>query len=73
MSPRILLALAVLVLDLWAIERVWRPGSPLRGRLRWSAAIVLVPVVGALLAFRGHAPAISGDSRPIDVEPSIDG
>lgn len=52
MSPNLLLALAVMALDAWALDRVWRPPFPHRGRLRWTAAIVLLPVFGAILCLR---------------------
>lgn len=65
MSPRIIVALIVLALDVWALDRTWRPGTPRRGRLRASALVVFVPLVGAWLVLRRHRrpPA------PLPVEP----
>lgn len=69
MSFRLLLVLALFVLDAWALERLWRPGMPRRGRLRWSTAIIAVPVVGALLAWRRMrplpAPAVQSAPAPV--------
>ena len=56
MSLNLLLAIAVLALDAWALDRVWRTLSPHRGRLRWTAAIVLLPIFGALLFLRQPRP-----------------
>jgi len=67
MSLRILLALAVLALDAWALDRVWRPSAPRGGRLRWTAAIVLLPVIGALLSRRVR-PAAAAPPAPADVQ-----
>jgi len=66
MSLRILLALAVLALDAWALDRVWRPSAPRGGRLRWTAAIVFLPVIGALL-YRRARPTAPPPPDPADV------
>jgi hypothetical protein len=67
MSLRILLALAVLALDAWALDRVWRPSAPRGRRLRWTAAIVLLPVIGALLSRRVR-PAAPAPPAPAGVQ-----
>jgi len=53
---RLLLVLALFVLDAWALERLWRPGMPKPGRLRWTAAIILVPVLGAYWSWKRMRP-----------------
>ena len=69
MSLPLLLALAVLAFDAWALDRVWRPASPYRGRLRWTAAIVLLPVFGAVLVLRNRPPAPTLPAPPAGAEP----
>ena len=64
MSLRLLLALAVLVLDAWALERLWRPGMPRSGRLRWTGAIVGVPVLGAIGAWKHMRPLPAPPAEP---------
>ena len=68
MSLSLLLAFAVLVLDAWALDRVWGPPSPHRGRIRRSAAILLVPVVGAVLYLR--RPQARPEPAPPPAAPS---
>ena len=61
MSLRLVLAVAVLALDARALDRLWRPAARRPGRLRWTAAILLLPVLGALLSLlRGAESATNG-------------
>ncbi len=70
MSFRLLLVLALLVLDAWALERLWRPGMPRRGRLRWSAAIIAVPVLGALQTWKHMRPLPAPAPAPAPSTPT---
>lgn len=48
MSIRLGLALVVFALDLWALSQLFAQPRPRRERLRWTAAIVLLPILGIL-------------------------
>ncbi|MGH7502542.1 MAG: PLDc N-terminal domain-containing protein [Longimicrobiales bacterium] len=49
MSIRLGLALVVLALDLWALNQLHAQRLARRERIRWTLAIVILPIVGILL------------------------
>ncbi|MCI0434031.1 MAG: hypothetical protein L0271_10310 [Gemmatimonadetes bacterium] len=55
MSLRLLLALLVLIADAWAISRVLDSGLPTRAKLRWTLAIIALPVIGIVWCWRATA------------------
>jgi hypothetical protein len=65
-SLRLLLVLLLFAVDAWALERLWRPGMPRPGRLRWMAAIIGVPVFGAYWSWKNvrPLPAASVEAAP---------
>lgn len=50
--PRLILALFVLVVDLWSVAAVLGAPVPRRTRWLWVVAIVLLPVAGWLVWLR---------------------
>jgi hypothetical protein len=69
MSLSLLLAFAVFALDVVALDRLWRPPSPHRGRLRRTATIVLLPVIGAVLCLRQRPGAVLPAEPPAEPPP----
>lgn len=49
MSIRVGLAILVFAIDLWALDLLYKESRPRRERLRWTLAIVALPIVGILL------------------------
>jgi len=66
-SLRLLLVLVLFALDAWALERLWRPGMPQPGRLRWVAAIIGVPVLGAYWSWKHVRPL---PAPPVEAVPA---
>ena len=46
-----LLGLAVLVLDVWAILRIWRSSASTGKKVLWTVLVILFPVVGLVVWF----------------------
>ncbi len=59
---RPLLALAVFVLDVWALTRLFGARAGAARTLAWTAVILLIPIAGALLWLR-RGPRMAPSSR----------
>ncbi|MCU7247345.1 PLDc N-terminal domain-containing protein [Pseudomonas koreensis] len=58
-------AVIVLLLDLWIINSVFRSDSPMLSKIWWSALVLLLPIVGALIwGITGPRGVIKGPSSP---------
>ena len=56
---RLILTVAVLVLDLWAIVSILGATAPARSRAGWILAVVALPVVGFIAWWRSGPKALS--------------
>lgn len=67
MSIRLILVLLVFLLDVWALYRVMAEPVRRRTRLKWTLAIVLLPVFGVFLwlreARRHRRPSTAATAR----------
>ncbi|MBV4474745.1 PLD nuclease N-terminal domain-containing protein [Pseudomonas sp. B2M1-30] len=58
-------AVIVLLLDLWIINSVFRSDSPMLSKIWWSALVLLLPIVGALIwGITGPRGVTKGPSSP---------
>lgn len=44
-----IIGLAILVLDIWAIVKVWQSGGGTGKKVLWTVIIVLLPVIGLIV------------------------
>ena len=56
---RLILTVAVVVLDLWAIVSILGAAAPTRSKIGWILAVVALPVVGFLAWWRSGPKALS--------------
>lgn len=58
-----LLGLIILVLDVWAIVKVFESGASTMAKVVWTVAILLLPILGLIVWFlfgpkgKAHVPA----------------
>jgi len=57
---RAILAGAVFGLDLYALAVLWGSRPPPPRRIAWTAAVVFIPVLGALWLLRARRRLVSG-------------
>lgn len=61
----ILLAVILLLLDMWVINSVWRSDNSSGGKAGWTASVVLLPFIGlAIWSIAGPRGLTKGPSSP---------
>jgi len=59
------LAVILVLLDLWIINSVWRSSKTSRTKLGWTALVILLPFVGAVIwSVAGPRGITKGPSSP---------
>jgi hypothetical protein len=72
MSIRVLVVLAVFVLNLWAITRLLGSNAGAWRKLGWTLCIVGLPVLGVVLWLRAQSRSRSSSAALRDAPPSLD-
>lgn len=65
MTARVALALLVFVADTWALMRLFASPAGAGRKVRWTAVIVLLPILGILLWLRSGPKPSPGARRMV--------